>query len=68
MDKTYQLVKLLWAFMQAGRTALDAGNAFDSLDLPGVRVAIGAVKTASPDELESATREAEQTISGLAKP
>ena len=68
VEKTYQLVKLLWAFMQVGRTALDAGNAFDSLDLPGVRVAIGAVKTASPDELESATREAEQTISGLAKP
>ncbi len=63
--KTYHLVRLLWAFMRAGRTALGAGAAFDTLDLPGVRTALGSVKTAAPEALEARALEAERTISAV---
>jgi V/A-type H+-transporting ATPase subunit A len=66
--KTYQLVKLLWAFMRAGRTALKGGAAFDTLDLAAVRVAFGSVKTAAPDALDLQVSEAERTISTVRTP
>jgi V/A-type H+-transporting ATPase subunit A len=66
--KTYQLAKLLWAFMRAGRAALEAGAAFDTLDLAAVRVAFGSVKTAAPDALDLQVGEAEQTISTVRPP
>lgn len=60
--KTYHLARLLWALMNSGTTALKEGVTFDKLDLAGVRVAFGAVKTASPDTLEQRIADAERTI------
>ncbi len=68
VQKTHHLVKLLWELMRAGRAALEAGIAFDSLDLPAVRGAFAAVKNAATDELDARALDAEQTISGLVKP
>jgi hypothetical protein len=36
---------------------------FEKLDLPAIRVAFGAVKTAAPEVLEARIMEADQTIS-----
>lgn len=63
--KTYHLARLLWALMSTGTAALKEGVTFDKLDLAGVRVAFGAVKTASPDTLEQRIADAEQTISEM---
>jgi V/A-type H+-transporting ATPase subunit A len=63
--KTYHLAKLLWAFMRAGRAALGGELSFDNLDLPGIRVAFGAVKTAAPDALEQRVDDAEQKIAQM---
>jgi len=63
--KTYHLARLLWALMNSGTTALKEGVTFDKLDLAGVRVAFGAVKTASPETLEQRIADAEQTISEM---
>jgi V/A-type H+-transporting ATPase subunit A len=63
VSKTYHLVRLLWALMRAGKAALRDGMSFEKLDLPAIRVAFGAVKTAAPDALEARIMEADQTIS-----
>jgi V/A-type H+-transporting ATPase subunit A len=63
--KTYHLARLLWVLMSTGTAALKEGVTFDKLDLAGVRVAFGAVKTASPDTLEQRIADAEQTISEM---
>jgi V/A-type H+/Na+-transporting ATPase subunit A len=63
--KTYHLARLLWALMSTGTTALKEGVTFDKLDLAAVRVAFGAVKTASPETLEQRIADAEQTISEM---
>jgi V/A-type H+-transporting ATPase subunit A len=63
--KTYHLARLLWAFMQAGSEALSSGVGFEKLDLAAVRVAFGAVKTASPDALDERIAETEQTIADM---
>ena len=65
VHKTYQLVKLLWSFMQTGETALKEGVAFEKLDLAAVRVAFGSVKTAAPDALDAQISEAQQTIEDM---
>ena len=66
--KTYHLVKLLWGFMRTGEAALKEGLGFEQLDLAAVRVALGSVKTAAPDELSGQISEAERTISGMRTP
>ena len=63
--KTYHLVKLLWAFMRTGKTALGDEVSFEKLDLAAIRGAFGSVKTAAPDALEKQVSEAEQTISDM---
>jgi V/A-type H+-transporting ATPase subunit A len=63
VSKTYHLVRLLWALMRAGKSALHDGVSFEKLDLPAIRVAFGAVKTAAPEVLEARIMEADQTIS-----
>ncbi len=65
IEKTYQLTRLLWSFMQVGAETLKGGVAFDKLDLAAVRVAFGAVKTAPPEELESRIEEADRIISEM---
>ncbi len=65
VEKTYQLVKMLWAFMQTGETALKEGAGFEKLDLAAVRVAFGAVKTAAPDELGEEISKAKRTIAEM---
>jgi hypothetical protein len=49
--------------MRAGKSALHDGVSFEKLDLPAIRVAFGAVKTAAPEVLEARIMEADQTIS-----
>jgi len=63
--KTYHLARLLWALMSTGTAALGEGVAFDKLDLAAVRVAFGAVKTASPETLEQRIADAGQRISEM---
>jgi len=63
--KTYHLARLLWAFMRAGEAALEEGVAFNHLDLAGVRVTFGSVKTAAPEELEAQIAKAEEIITGM---
>ncbi|MGB5696557.1 MAG: V-type ATP synthase subunit A [Polyangiales bacterium] len=63
--KTYHLARLLWEFMRAGEAALEEGIAFDHLDLAGVRVTFGSVKTAAPEELDAQISKAEETIRGM---
>jgi len=63
--KTYHLARLLWEFMRAGEAALGEGIAFDHLDLAGVRVTFGSVKTAAPEELDAQISKAEETIRGM---
>ena len=65
VTKTYELARLLWAFVRVGKTALGNGVAFDKLDLASVRVALGAVKTAPPGELEARILDADDTIAGM---
>jgi V/A-type H+-transporting ATPase subunit A len=65
ISKTYHLVRLLWALMRAGKSVLHEGVSFEKLDLPAIRVAFGAVKTAAPDALEARIMDADQTISRL---
>ncbi|MBT8483158.1 MAG: V-type ATP synthase subunit A [Myxococcales bacterium] len=65
VEKTYQLVKLLWSFMESGETALQQGIGFEKLDLAGVRVAFGAVKTAASDELDEELSKAKKTITEM---
>lgn len=65
VTKTYELARLLWAFVRVGKTALGNGVAFDKLDLASVRVALGAVKTAPPSELEARILDADDTIAGM---
>ncbi|MGB5267320.1 MAG: hypothetical protein WBN30_12060, partial [Polyangiales bacterium] len=65
VEKTYQLVKMLWLFMEAGQTALKEGIIFEKLDLASVRVAFGAVKTAAPDELGEEISKAKNTITEM---
>ncbi len=65
VEKTYQLVKMLWAFMQTGETALKEGAGFEKLDLAAVRVAFGAVKTAAPDQLGEEISKAKRTIAEM---
>ncbi len=65
VEKTYQLVKLLWSFMQTGEAALREGVGFEKLDLAAVRVAFGSVKTAAPDDLGQQISEAQQTIAEM---
>jgi len=66
--KTYQLAKLLWAFMRAGKAALGDGASFETLDLPAIRRALGSVKTAAPDALEQQVSDAEHSISKMGTP
>jgi V/A-type H+-transporting ATPase subunit A len=66
--KTYHLARLLWAFMRAGKAAIGDEISFDKLDLPGLRVAFGAVKTAAPDALEDQISRAEQRIAEMGVP
>ncbi len=63
--KTYHLVRLLWDLMGTGEAALEEGVSFDKLDLARVRVAFGAVKTASPETLEQRIHDAEKAISEM---
>jgi V/A-type H+-transporting ATPase subunit A len=63
--KTYHLARLLWEFMRAGEAALKEGVAFDHLDLAGVRVTFGFVKTAAPEDLKAQISKAEETITGM---
>lgn len=65
VSKTYHLARLLWEFMRTGTGALEQGVAFEKLDLAGVRVAFGAVKTAAPDDLDALIAEAERTIADM---
>ena len=65
VEKTYQLVKLLWAFMRTGEAELKEGISFEKLDLAAVRIAFGAVKTAAPADLRQQISEAQQTIAGM---
>jgi V/A-type H+-transporting ATPase subunit A len=63
--KTYQLARLLWSFVRLGTSALESGVAFENLDLAKVRVALGEVKTAPPDELDASFEHAEQVIADM---
>jgi V/A-type H+-transporting ATPase subunit A len=65
VEKTYQLVKLLWSFMRTGEAALKEGVSFEKLDLPGVRGAFGSVKTAAPEQFDERVAEAKRTISEM---
>jgi V/A-type H+-transporting ATPase subunit A len=65
VKKTYELARLLWRFMREGSDALGRGVAFEKLDLPAVRLAFGAVKTASPDALEARIADTEGVISAM---
>jgi len=65
VEKTYQLVKMLWSFMEAGETALREGIGFDKLDLAAVRVAFSAVKTAASDAMGEELSKAQQTITEM---
>ncbi|MGD8317162.1 MAG: hypothetical protein PVH76_05410, partial [Myxococcales bacterium] len=63
--KTYHLARLLWHLMSTGESALRDGASFDNLDLAAVRVAFGAVKTASPETLMEQIADAERVISEM---
>jgi V/A-type H+-transporting ATPase subunit A len=65
VSKTYHLARLLWHLMSSGESALRQGISFDKLDLAAVRVAFGAVKTASPETLDQRIEEAERIISEM---
>jgi V/A-type H+-transporting ATPase subunit A len=65
VQKTYELARLLWRFMRRGSKALGDGVSFDKLDLSGVRLALGAVKTAPPEDLEARVADTEATISNM---
>ncbi|MFZ1863449.1 MAG: V-type ATP synthase subunit A [Polyangiales bacterium] len=65
VSKTYHLARLLWHLMSTGQSALEQDVSFDKLDLAAVRVAFGAVKTASPDTLEQRIADAERVISDM---
>ena len=65
VEKTYQLVKLLWSFVRTGETTLKEGIGFEKLDLAAVRVAFGSVQTAAPDELGQRISEAHDIISEM---
>jgi V/A-type H+-transporting ATPase subunit A len=62
VKKTYELARLLWSFMRHGAKALGEGAEFDKLDLAAIRLAFGAVKTASPDDLIARVADADATI------
>jgi V/A-type H+-transporting ATPase subunit A len=65
VSKTYSLATLLWELMDAAQAALRAGASIESLDLEAVRPAIGAVKTASSDELAARIAAARQSIAQM---
>lgn len=65
VSKTYHLARLLWELMSSGQAALKEEVSFDKLDLAAVRVAFGAVKTASPETLEERIADAERIISEM---
>ena len=66
VGKTYRLAVLAHALYTRGLAALEAGVAFESLDLSGVRRALAALRRGAPAELDGAANAAEQAITALA--
>lgn len=63
--KTYQMARLLWKLIDAGREALKTGTSFEKLGLAAVRVAFSNVKTAPPDELDERIADTENAIAEM---
>ncbi|MFP3940794.1 MAG: V-type ATP synthase subunit A [Thermoanaerobaculia bacterium] len=60
--KTHRLVRLVREAERRGVEALEAGGAFDALDLPAVRRALASLRGAGPDELAEQARAGEEAI------
>ena len=65
VDKTYRLASLARALYRAGLAALDAGAAFERLELGPARRALAALRRAAPAELAARAAEAETAITAL---
>ena len=66
VGKTYRLAVLAHALYTRGLAALDAGVAFESLDLAAARRALAALRRSAPAELDRAAGAAEAAIAALA--
>ncbi len=66
LARTHALAALLVGLLRAGEQALDAGAAFESLDLSGAVSALTAVRRATPGDLPERTAEARRRLESLA--
>ncbi len=64
-EKTHRLVRLADDLHRTALEALEAGRAYETLDLGGVRQALAAVRRAPLDEVESRARAAAAAIAAL---
>jgi V/A-type H+-transporting ATPase subunit A len=66
LDKTHRLAGLALEAYRAGKRALEAGKAFEQLDLAAPRRALAAVRRASPTDLAARSEEAQSALEALA--
>jgi V/A-type H+-transporting ATPase subunit A len=65
VPRTYHLAALADAAYRAALTALDAGSAYETIDLGPVRRALTALRRAGPDELEAAAAAGAAVVAAL---
>jgi len=65
VGKTYRLALLAHALYRRGLAALDAGTAFETLDLAAARGALAGLRRTAPAEVETAAAAVEQIIAAL---
>lgn len=65
VGKTHRLAMLAHALYRRGLAALDAGAAFETLDLSGARRALAGLRRTAPAEVETAAAAVEQIIAAL---
>jgi V/A-type H+-transporting ATPase subunit A len=63
--KTHRLAVLAHELYRQGLAAIDAGTAYETLDLSGVRRALAGLRRTAPAEMETAAAAATQTIAAL---
>jgi V/A-type H+-transporting ATPase subunit A len=66
VDKTYRLAGLARALHHRGLAALEAGAAFETLDLAPVRRALAALRRAPPAEVDAAAAAVDGALAALA--